>query len=1292
LQHYEEVCELVLFYREHKDRLIRRVVIELIPVLAHFDPDHFLRNTLNQALKHILSVLKTGHMEEKAAGFLALGETAKAMGDRSIGLLADVPLIVDALKEHLSSRRNKNSEALLCIAALSQAVGDTLEPYLNPLLELMFAGGLSPELTTALKGVVEHIPSKLVPIQEELLNVLSTVLTGSPYRKPGAPSVQPSHRRTGTMAKDTQNPSLEAKPDSEVILLALNTFGTFNFEGHNLVDFVRSTIATYLDDDNPDVRKEAARTCCKVLLPSSTNLSLPKRSHSSLLVGEVLSRLLTVGVADPDPSVRKTVLQSLDFRFDPYLAQAAAIRSLFIALNDEAYEIREEVILIIGRLTLRNPAYVMPSLRKALIQLLTELNYSGDARRKEESARLLGQLVRASKSLIQPYVSPILQSLVPKLKDPHPGVCACVLNTLGLLARVGGAEMTQRTGELMPLIVDMLQDQSSLPKREAALCSLSELAESTGYVIQPYHDYPALLPILLNLLKTEQSTQVRCHVIKALGVLGALDPYRHKEIQQKQLGVVAKDNRAEGTDKGQNSDYPTLAPSSKDYYPTVAINALMKILRDPTLGVHHQMVIQAVMFIFKSLGLKCVPYLDQVVPPFLQVIRNTDPSQREFFLGQLGALISIVKQHIRKFLDQIFGLIEENWHHSSMVLHNITLIEHICQALQDEFKIYLPNLISPLLDVLHSETPERTLKVLNALRTFGNNLQDYLYLVMPAVVNLSKNPEIALPVRIASVNLIVHLCSSLDFSDLASRVIHPMAQILDNGPVDLREPALMCLCNLATQLGQDYAIFVPMTLKILKKNHIQHARYEAIANQIASNEAPSFGGVQLDSADGQKETPSDSPRTSVSLNNVPDDVPASGDTRRMHVNQQQLKKAWEASQRSTKDDWNEWMRRFNVELLKESPSPALRSCFALAQVYHNLARELFNAAFVSCWNELFAPNQDSLVRELETVLSAPNIPPEILQQLLNLAEFMEHDEKGLPIESRTLSALAENCHAYAKALHYKELEFHSNPTAAIESLISINSHLGQHESALGILTYAQRQHRIELNESWYEKLQQWDKALEVYERKALDDPVNMEVTLARLRCYHALGHWSHQHSLSIDVWPSATPHQRKRIAPLMAWACLHLMDWDSLSRAVETMSTNSYEKSFFSAITSIRQDHFEVAQQQIDKCRQIVDTDLTALVGESYNRAYMKMVNVMQLAELEEVMLFKQSAHDPTRQEAIHRMWNERLNGCQRDVEVWMSVLSIRWLVMKPRADIPTYLKLTSICRQHHVSQLYFIV
>ena len=44
--------------------------------------------------------------------------------------------------------------------------------------------------------------------------------------------------------------------------------------------------------------------------------------------------------------------------------------------NDEVFENRKVAVKLIGRLALHNPAYVMPSLRKALIQLMTELQFA----------------------------------------------------------------------------------------------------------------------------------------------------------------------------------------------------------------------------------------------------------------------------------------------------------------------------------------------------------------------------------------------------------------------------------------------------------------------------------------------------------------------------------------------------------------------------------------------------------------------------------------------------------------------------------------------------------------------------------------------------------------------------------------------------------------------------------------------------------------------------------------------------------------------------------------------------
>ena len=66
-----------------------------------------------------------------------------------------------------------------------------------------------------------------------------------------------------------------------------------------------------------------------------------------------------------------------------------------------------------------------------------------------------------------------------------------------------------------------------------------------------------------------------------------------------------------------------------EFYPAVAISTLMRIIKDPTLSQHHTMVVQAITFIFKSLGIKCVAYIPQVMPNYLNVIKTSDVTFRE---------------------------------------------------------------------------------------------------------------------------------------------------------------------------------------------------------------------------------------------------------------------------------------------------------------------------------------------------------------------------------------------------------------------------------------------------------------------------------------------------------------------------------------------------------------------------------------------------------------------------------------------------------------------------------------
>ena len=84
---------------------------------------------------------------------------------------------------------------------------------------------------------------------------------------------------------------------------------------------------------------------------------------------------------------------------------------------------------------------------------------------------------------------------------------------------------------------------------------------------------------------------------------------------------------------------------------------------------------------------------------------------------------------------------------------------------------------------------------------------------------------------------------------------------------------------------------------------------------------------------------------------------APAETSKLTVNQQHLKQAWDTSQVTTREDWMEWIHRLAVEFMKESPSHALRACMTLVDIHHPLAKELFNAAFLSCWSELYEQYQ-----------------------------------------------------------------------------------------------------------------------------------------------------------------------------------------------------------------------------------------------------------------------------------------------------------------------------------------------
>ncbi|CEP63160.1 phosphatidylinositol kinase-related protein kinase TOR1 LALA0_S07e03752g [Lachancea lanzarotensis] len=1273
-EQFDEIYEMTMRYKDHKSSVIRNEIYAILPLLAAADSQIFTEKYLDQTMIHYLTLLKNAsptNNTDKAAISVSIGDIAQQV-QSSIAPYLDSILdnVRDVLMMKFKLRKEFEAEIFYCVAKLACAVGPVLAKYLNQdLLDLMLACPLSDHMQTTLTTITEKIPSLKTVINEKSLDMLCFILSGEKFKPPGSPiplkplnSERARHYRDQLILRKTGELNDDIY-DVHILNQALIMLHKIDYR-YSLAYFVRMITVSYIEHESPQVRKYAALASCDLFVKDQ--ICKQTSLHALNTVSEVLGKLLTVAITDPVVEIRFEVLRHLDISFDPQLSQPDNVRLLFMALNDEVFAIQIEAMKIIGRLSLVNPAYVIPSLRKTLLQLLSQLSFSTMSRKKEESASLISTLISSSQDVTKPYIEPILDVLLPKCEDNSSAVASTALKAMGELSVVGGEALTPFLGQLMPLIINTFQDQSNSFKRLAALKTLGQLSASSGYVIEPLLSFPQLLGVLINILRSESSPNIRRETVRLIGILGALDPYKHREVERTSNATTTADQNAPPVDVGLLMQ--GTSPSNDEYYPTVVITTLMKILNDPSLSSHHTSVIQAVMHIFQTLGLRCVSFLKQIVPGIINVMQACPPSLLEFYFQQLGVLVSIVNQHIRPFVGEIFEVITEFFPLVKLQITIITVIESISKALKGEFKAFLAQTLALFLDVLEKDKSNKkvvSVRIMKSLVVFDANLDEFAHLIIPAIVRIAEFGAGTLN-KVAIITL-GRLAKTVNLSEMSSRIVQALIRVLNSGNQELIRATMNTLSLLLLQLGVDFAVFIPIINKTLLRNQIQHTVYDQLVNKLLNREAlPTSIIIDRDFELATKEA------TDVEL-------PA----KKLPVNQLILKSSWECSQQRTKEDWQEWIRRLAVQLLKESPSHALRACSGLAGIYYPLARELFNASFASCWTELYTQYQDDLVSSLCVALSSPNNPPEIHQTLLNLVEFMEHDDKPLPIPVPVLGEYAQKCHAYAKSLHYKELAFIQEPNAStIESLISINNQLHQTDAAIGILKHAQQHHDLQLKETWYEKLQRWEDALSSYNQRELAGEDSIEVRLGKMRSLHALGEWDRLSELAAEKWGSSSLEIRRVIAPLAAGAAWGLGQWDRIDQYINVMKKQSPDKAFFDAILCTHRSDFEKAETHIFEARDLLVTEISALVNESYNRAYSVIVRSQMISELEEIIEYKKLPPASEKRATLRKTWNKRLLGCQKNVDVWQRILRVRSLVVKPKQDMQVWIKFANLCRK----------
>lgn len=346
-----EMSDYILNHRNDRSN-IQLTVIETIPVILRFNPGVFVIKDMTTVVGFLLDVGK-GAKEPKLKT-VSYSTLAKIILE-PIDSTCLEPFLPDILKTMLAELQRKNKpfcpEVVKCLDNLRYRFKRKMVQMIDvgQFVDSLLMNGLyscSLDFMNQLcKLEVDH-ESEF--IQFKILNVISYTLSGKIYIFPFKSQID-SQRVTKFQTNLIQEMSSNSEYRSpESISLSLQALASFDFDrfADSMALFVKDVVLEYLDSENSDVRKAAAKAGCLLYIRNNSLIS-GQYTITKNLVSDILQKFLCVCLSDPDNEVREIMLLSLNENFDVFLNSEDTLRQLFMCLNDPIYAVKENSLKIL---------------------------------------------------------------------------------------------------------------------------------------------------------------------------------------------------------------------------------------------------------------------------------------------------------------------------------------------------------------------------------------------------------------------------------------------------------------------------------------------------------------------------------------------------------------------------------------------------------------------------------------------------------------------------------------------------------------------------------------------------------------------------------------------------------------------------------------------------------------------------------------------------------------------------------------------------------------------------------
>ena len=607
-----------------------------------------------------------------------------------------------------------------------------------------------------------------------------------------------------------------------------------------LNSLVTACVVPYLEDNCSIIRKYSVITTCALTkCPKTQNIGIILRNE----LYNTVERLLNVALTDQSDSVRHTLFKYLKEDFFQFLALESNLSRLMIAVNDKSIKVRRVCVKLLGKLVGFNSSFILPCMTQLLSQYLNELQISGRMKQQLDAAVLVRALIKYTRQLLSPNLASIIDIYIQILKtSQHPPLIYQALRAISTCAQVCKQQIIPFFNSIYPCLIENLKETSTL-RRKGALLAILDVVTCTTKAIEPYLKFESLLETLLDVIKTEERTEIRKLSEKVLGKIGALDPVKYKELEKKnQSGMKSyKNSPVERHLRELHQKSLEYTPSHDIYYPLVAIKALMNILNGLSSLSNDQIeqVLTALFNIFHCYSRQLTSLLENIIPILVHICKQVDPNFRDRFISTFKNITSVVGESINDYVSEIITVIDLKVASPSSLNEMLSLLKELASHSCYDTMTNFPHLLHNCINILNTGSDDLIEKTLGLIECLKGKIDQYLYIIIPALLKIVQdhaNPS----VRKQAIKVIAQFCDKTihpHIVDYISRIVDGFLAVVRNESSDIIDNVFDGFASIVESLDNLFAVFIPVIQRIMISKKISHKRYElAVQDLIAGSE------------------------------------------------------------------------------------------------------------------------------------------------------------------------------------------------------------------------------------------------------------------------------------------------------------------------------------------------------------------------------------------------------------------------------------------------------------------------